>query len=320
LSEVLIERSGGLASLVLSRPQTLNALTLAMIRDLRHGLDALIADDTVQVIAVRSSTAKAFCAGGDMRRIRELSMAGQVAEARDFFREEYDLIRVIARCPKPYVALLDGIAMGGGLGISVHGHYRVVTERSVLAMPETMIGFFTDVGGSYFLSRIPQRAGWWLGITGERLQGAESVVAGLATHAVAAEQLPALLEALSSARGDAAVLAALNEAAMPLQTGDLLERMLALEPAFSAGSPTAVRERLAQDGSPVAEKALQQMKAVSPFATELTWRLLDRAVGSSLSDCLDRELGATVPTIQHPDFIEGVRAQLVDKDRKPRWV
>jgi len=199
MSQVKVSQQGALGELLLDNPSTLNALTLSDIQALHTGLHEHEANPDVKAIVIRSSSSKAFCAGGDMKHIRTQAMQGNVESIESFFREEYALNLAIARCSKPYIALMDGIAMGGGLGVSVHGSVRVVTERSLLAMPETRIGFFPDVGASYFLPRLHHGAGIWLGLTSMAVRGHEAVDVGLATHYVKSDQLNSLWEALNAA-------------------------------------------------------------------------------------------------------------------------
>jgi enoyl-CoA hydratase len=314
---VVTSVEGRTGFVTLDRPQALNALTLPMIRGVAAGLAAHVADPHVAWIVIRSTHPKAFCAGGDMRRIRELSLEGRFDEAHAFFDEEYALNAAIARCPKPWVSLLDGITMGGGLGLTVHGSHRVVTEHAVLAMPEMAIGFLPDVGGTWFLPRLPQRAGFWLGLSGARVTGAEAVAVGWATHHVPRASLPALVEALT-APGDASldtILAAYVTHPDLSAFGKKLERVSQW---FGADSLDEIHARLAADASPEATETRTQMANGSPSSQAFAFDLLT-TTGSTLEACLATELAASRHVIRHPDFIEGVRAVLVDKDRQPKW-
>ena len=184
MSCVRVETNGAIGELILCNDRTLNALTHADINALHAGLAAHEANPLVRAVLIRSESDRAFCAGGDMKQIREHVLAEQFDAINAFFTDEYALNLAIAQCTKPYIALMHGIAMGGGLGISVHGSVRIVTESSILAMPESRIGFFPDVGASYFLPRLPRRAGWWLGLTAASVKAQEAVQVGLATHFV----------------------------------------------------------------------------------------------------------------------------------------
>src|SRR5918997_7125809 len=189
---VVARREGAIGAVLMNRPRALNALDLGMIRGLQAALDAFRDDDAVRLVLLEGAGGKAFCAGGDIRGLREAVVAGDTAFVEAFFSEEYAMNRAIARFPKPWVSFIDGVCMGGGIGVSVHNGPRVATENALLAMPETAIGFFPDVGTSHVLPRLPDGVGAWLALTGARLRGAESVHAGLATHYVPKAALPGL--------------------------------------------------------------------------------------------------------------------------------
>lgn len=321
--DITHHRQGRAGFIVLNRPQALNALTLPMIRGLQAALDAHVADPAVQVIVVHASTPRAFCAGGDMRRIRELSLEGRIDEAMTFFREEYALNLAIATCPKPYVAWMDGIVMGGGLGLSVHGRHRLVTERSVLAMPETAIGFFPDVGGSFFLPRLPMNAGRWVGLTGTRLNGDEATVLGLGSQRLDSGDQAALFSALAD--DGAPVQAVIDRFARRVDDTEIRARFARRGRWFEGADIAAIDANLtaaaatATDADPDAATLRATLRSMSPYAMRTSLALLERGRGHTLPQALDDELALTETVIQHPDFIEGVRAVLVDKDRQPRW-
>ena len=311
-TDVDSERIGRAGLITLNRPAALNALTLPMIRHIRVAFDAHLADPAVQVIVIRSASPKAFCAGGDMRRIRELSLAHEFDEIASFFTEEYALDLAIAECSKPYVALIDGIAMGGGLGLSVHGRHRVVTEHALMAMPETAIGFIPDVGASFFLSKLEPAIGMWLALTGARVNAGEAVVTGLATHLTRREHLPGLLAALAEVRaGD--VEAVLQRFAEAPPASEVLASLRRRATGFDAARLDDVLAAWrAAEGS-------HALTAFSPAALRRTFALLHAAQGQPLRACLALEFEASMLAARHPDFIEGARAVLVDKDRNPRW-
>ena len=312
MTEVESQRHGRAGVITLNRPEALNALTLAMVRAIHAALEGHMADARVEVVVIRSSTPRAFCAGGDMRIIGELSRAGRFAEAEAEFREEYALNLAIAGCPKPYVALLDGIAMGGGLGLSVHGRHRVVTENALLAMPETAIGFIPDVGASYFLNRLPAGVGMWLGLTGARLGAAGALALGLATQMTPRGRLPSLLMALQDARAGS-IEEVLRGHADPLDTTAAAEALRRGSAGFDAETLAAVvrawRSRASEE----------VIAAHSPASVASTFELLRAARGRTLAQALVLELDAARRAIRHPDFLEGVRAVLIDKDHRPRW-
>jgi enoyl-CoA hydratase len=322
---VVTRVSGRTGVIELDRPAALNALDLRMVELMTRALERWRSDDRVRSVVVRSTSPKAFCAGGDIRAVREAGMRGDDAAVTAYFTAEYGLNALIARYPKPYTAVLDGFAMGGGLGISVHGSVRVVTERAVLAMPETSIGFFPDIGAGYFLPRLPGGLGMYLGLTGTRVSAAAAVECGLATHYVPASDLPAAEAALTGGgpggpADPAAVLARFAVAAPPSELAghrETIDRCFGAQAADLA----AVRARLAaEDGDREwADEALAALDRASPMSLAVTFDLLRAGAGAGLEDCLARELDLARRTARHPDFHEGVRAALVDKDRDPRW-
>ncbi|MDF9816805.1 enoyl-CoA hydratase/isomerase family protein [Streptomyces sp. SPB162] len=302
--------------IALDRPEALNALDLTMVRAMTEALEGWREDDGIRSVVVRSTSPKAFCAGGDIRTIREASLRGDHAAVREYFAAEYALDALIAGYPKPYTAIIDGFALGGGLGISVHGAARVVTERAALAMPETAIGFFPDIGASHFLPRLPGSIGRYLGLTGARISGAAAVGCSLATHYAHSTDLPALEEALTGGGAPAAVLDRFAVAAPASELGPHLD---AVDRCFSAPELPEVLERLAAEDGDWAAETLAGLRRMSPTSLFLTFELLRRGAGSDLGACLDRELRLACRTARAHDFTEGVRAALVDKDRAPRW-
>jgi enoyl-CoA hydratase len=310
--------TGGVGLIELDRPAALNALDLTMVRLLTEALEEWRDDPAVRSVLVRSTSPKAFCSGGDIRAVREAAMRGDDAAVLAYFSAEYGLNALIAGYPKPYTALVDGYAMGGGLGISVHGSARVVTERAVFAMPETSIGFFPDIGASYFLPRLPGAFGWYLGLTGVRISGAAAVECGLATHYVPAAELPALETVLLSGQAPAE---ALDRFATTAPASETAGHRTAIERCFTAPDLGALRARLAAEDKERAwaDDTLAILDRASPMSLALTFDLLRAGAGSNLPDCLARELDLARHTAYAPDFHEGVRAALVDKDRAPAW-
>ncbi|RNG20096.1 enoyl-CoA hydratase/isomerase family protein [Streptomyces botrytidirepellens] len=305
----------GVAHLVLNRASALNALDTDTVLAMRAALDRWRDDPGVRTVVVRSGTPRAFCAGGDIRAIREAALRGDVAATTRFFREEYALNQEIAEYPKPYLALIDGVAMGGGLGISVHGAVRVATERSVFAMPETLIGFYPDVGACFFLPRLGGALGRYLGLTGARLSGADAVTAGLATHFVSSADLLEFTAALDTAEA-ADVLAKYARTAPPSDLDDTGDRIAA---AFAPGPLSEVADRLRADGSAWAKTTLGSPAAASPLSLRLTDELLRLGERDTLAACLRRDLAVASRLVREPDFAEGVRAKLVDKTGDARW-
>ncbi len=308
---------GTVGRIVLNRPSALNALDTPMIRELYAVLVGWKDDDAVQTVLVRSASDKAFCAGGDIRSVRESVLADKNGEVYGFFSEEYRLNQLIADYPKPYVSVIDGVNMGGGLGISVHGAVRVVTERAMFAMPETAIGFIPDVGASWFLPRIPGGAGLYAGLTGARLNAGDALELGLATHFVHSSGLDAFAKSVVGDGLDAA-LGALDATQAPEST--IAAVRPEIDEAFAGYDLPAIVERVAQGDEPWRVAAREALASASPWSMSVSTELLRRGGESAtLAECLGRELRAAVKMTACPDFAEGVRAVLVDKDRNPSW-
>jgi len=305
--EIEVTRDANALRIQLRRAKALNALNLDMIRALRAALERARTEDVDRVI-IRGD-ARAFCVGGDMRAVRDATLAG--TEDGAFFREEYRLNHAIASFPKAWLALVDGLAMGGGLGISVHGSHRIVTERSVLAMPEMAIGMIPDVGATCFLSRLPGEIGTWLALTGARLHGDDAVALGLATHLVKSDRMDALAAALASEPIEP-TLARYAEPVHPKIDRGTIDRL------FAGDDLDAIRARIDAEDSELARAARDALAAASPTSLAITLRLL-RARGTSLADCLAAEYRAVRAVTTAADFLEGVRAVLVDKSRDARF-
>jgi enoyl-CoA hydratase/carnithine racemase len=249
-----------------------------------------------------------------VRALRQYELDGEHHKAETFFREEYVLNLMIATYPKPYVALIDGICMGGGIGVSVHAPYRVATEHAAFAMPETAIGFFPDIGATFFLPRLPGQIGAYLGLTGVRMQGADAVHAGLATHFVPRADLAGLSRALAEDGPGA-----LGSHTAPLPVFSLALHRAAIDRCFGSDSMREIVRRLEMAGDEWATKTVAALRTVSPSALCWTLEALRRGANMTLPQCQAAELALTRSTMRHPDFAEGVRAMVVDKDRKPRW-
>jgi enoyl-CoA hydratase len=311
---VLTEVRNRTGHIVLNRPRQLNALTRQMYHDLKDTLDRWRDDPAVEHVLVTSASPKAYCAGGDIREVRDAVLGGQVEEAGRVFAVEYALDCLIATYPKPYVALMNGICMGGGMGISVHGSHRVVGTSTVLAMPETKIGFFPDIGASWFLPRVrrPDRreeaglaVGRYLALGGHRLSGADAVAVGLADVLVADEDFEALAAAVV-AEGPDDALARFGREPGP---SPLVERWAQIEETYGAATLEEIVAAAPDD-----------LTGRSPSSLVRTFGLLERgAADPDVCSCLERELRMAVDTIARPDFAEGVRAVLVDKDNSPSW-
>jgi enoyl-CoA hydratase len=313
---ILFEKQGALGLVTLSRPKALNALTHGMCLGLHKALDAWAKDDAVAAVAIRGSGPRAFCAGGDIRALWE-SARDKTASGANFLRDEYRLNAAIAAFPKPYIALWHGIVMGGGAGVSVHGRYRLADSSLSFAMPETGIGFVTDIGGSYFLPRLPGEIGLYLALTGQRIGQGDALALGLATHAVALADHETLIEKL--ARGEQAD-ALIETFAGKSVDAILIKQRPLIDALFSAPSVEAILERLERDGGVFAAAAAQTMRARSPSALKVTFRALRLGKSLSLSDCLKMEYRIALRAMAAHDFQEGVRAILIDKDQRAQWV
>ena len=310
------EKRGPLGLLTLDRPQALNALTHGMIKALASQLQAWAEDDSVKTVAIRGAGDRAFCAGGDIRAVQQAVAAGRAQEGADLLRDEYRMNALIGGYPKPYVALLHGITMGGGAGVSVHGRYRLADETLSFAMPETAIGFIPDIGASYFLSRLPDQIGLYLGLTATRIGFGDALDAGLVTHAVRKDDFEAAIEEL--ARG-AAVEKTVRSFARKPPAGPLSAQRRSLATFFGAASVEAILERLDRDGGEFARAVAQELRSRSPTSLKLVFRQLREARRLTLEQCLAMELRLALRTLEGHDFREGVRAALVDKDRNPKW-
>ena len=315
-SEIVVERRGCAGFIILNRPRALNALTLSMVRALSAALDGFERDPAVERVALAAAEGRAFCAGGDVRWVCERRRAGDHAAQSAFFREEYTLNARIKRYPKPYISLIDGIVMGGGVGLSLHGTYRVVTERALFAMPEVGIGFFPDVGGTYALPRVPRRIGVAMAATGIRADGADMAALGLATHYVASARLAALREALERPGDTAALLA---EFADPPPPSPLLAHAALIERAFAEPDAARIEAALRADGSSYAQELLATMATKSPTSIAIAMKQCEIGPGLSFEEAMRTEFRIVTRICRGHDFYEGVRAALVDKDNRPQW-
>lgn len=306
------EKHGVLGLLTLKRPAALNALNLGMVQALADAIDAWVADEAVRVIAIRGEGARAFCAGGDIRAwVTEGPEAGLA-----FLRDEYRLNHKIATCPKPFVALMHGVTMGGGAGLSVHARHRVADPSLVFAMPEAAIGFVPDIGSTYFLPRCPDEIGLYLALTAGRIGLGDAVAVGLVDQAVAQADFDALLAKLAGGDDIAGTIdgfAVKPGSAMPAPQRRHIASL------FAANSVEGVLERLGRDGSAFAVNAAAAIRANSPTSLKLAFHLLRRGASLSLAECLRQEYAAATQLLRRPDLREGVRAAIVDKDRAPRW-
>lgn len=314
--DIRFERRGRAGVVTLTRPKALNALNHRMVAALELALEEWQADDAIALVVIRGE-GRAFCAGGDILDVYEGGKAGD--PPLGFFADEYRLNAAIARFPKPYVALIDGIVMGGGVGISFHGSHRVMSENAVFAMPETGIGFFTDVGGSHLLPGTPGSFGMYLGLTGERIRRGDAIWAGLATHAVDAGDFDSLLEALAEADDPSAALER-YAANVPRERGDGDIDAIAqhLSP-VTLDAVVASLSRAADAGETFAQRTLTTLGKRSPTSLNVVFRQIRAGAGLTMDDCMRMEFRILNRMLAGHDFYEGIRAVIVDKDQAPRW-
>nr|WP_308801057.1 enoyl-CoA hydratase/isomerase family protein [Streptomyces polyasparticus] len=313
--DVLLRTEGRAAHIVLNRPRALNALDHAMVGAIDAALSAWETDSSVATVVLSGAGERGLCAGGDIRAIHDDAKAGGTASAA-FWRDEYRLNARIARYPKPYVALMDGIVMGGGVGLSAHGALRVVTERSRVAMPETTIGFVPDVGGTYLLSRTPGLLGTHLALTGAAVGATDAQLCGLADHFVPSALLPHLREDLARLPAHVAV----ERWAQPAPEGELAAAREWIDACYAADSVEDILERLLGSGVPAAKEAAVTLQSKSPTSLKVTLEAVRRARElSTLEEVLVQEFRVSCAAVTMPDLVEGVRAQVIDKDRSPKW-
>jgi enoyl-CoA hydratase len=318
---VLVRTYGGLGHLTLNRPRAINALDLGMIGDLATALDAWQGDTDVDVVLLDGAGERGLCAGGDVRGLAEQITSGHPEDTGVFFRAEYALNARIAEYPTTIIAIADGITMGGGIGLAGHAAIRVVTERSKLAMPETRIGFTPDVGGTWLLAHAPGRLGEYLGLTGHVMNGSDAIYAGFADHFVPSDRLDALRDALET-RADPSspteLILLFDETPEP---SHLIAARAWIDDAFAADSVADIVTRLRARPEPEAAATADLLGELAPTALAVTLEAVRRARDlPGLRDALAQEYGLVLwfATTQ-PDLVEGIRAQVIDKDRSPKW-
>lgn len=328
--DVIFEVKGPIGLITLNRPKALNALTLEMILEIGRQLREWAANSAVSAVVIRGAGDRAFCSGGDIRAIWEDGKAmregrGEGRIARNFFREEYRLNRQIKVFPKPYIALIDGITMGGGVGVSVHGSHRVTTERTLFAMPEAGIGLFPDVGATYFLPRMPGYTGRYIGLTGARLQAGDLHYLGIGTGHVPSDKLDALVE--DFAKADWSTDADPYKLADDITAGHeikvdppiLAQHRELIDRAFQHERVEEVFADLEADGSEFAAAAIKSMRGLSPTSLKVTLAQLHKGVELSFDDAMRLEFRITRALLNDHDVYEGIRAAVIDKDRSPKW-
>jgi len=313
---------GNLGVITLNRPQVLNSLNPAMIHAMYGNLQRWAIDNSIKAVVIRAAEGRAFCAGGDLRMTYEYHQANKEAVLA-FFRDEYQLNRLIFHYPKPYIALLDGITMGGGVGISIHGSHRVATDRLLFAMPETGIGFFPDVGGSYFLPRLPGYSGFYLGLMGTRLISDDCVALGIAQNKIASDSLQGLIEALAQCsfgnKPRETVTEIIAPFAVSTKSSTLLQQQSEIDECFSKLTMEEIVNALAVSSSPLCEEAALMSAKKSPTSLKVSLSALQRGKDLDFDACMRQEFRLAQHFIMGHDFREGIRAVIIDKDQTPHW-
>ena len=318
--DIAFETRGEAGLITLKRPKALNALTLPMVEAMHRQLRAWAADARVTRVVVRGSGGRAFCAGGDIRQIHALGRAGRHADVMAFWRGEYWLDATVKTYPKPYIALIEGIVMGGGVGISLHGDVRVAAESYSFAMPETGIGFFPDVGATYALPRLPGCTGRYLALTGARIGAGDALAVGLATHAARAADFETIIDRLAA--GGAIADAFDGLPAPGTQTGPLVAERALIDACFSADTVAEVLARLdaaAREGSAFAGTSAATIRSRSPTSLTIAQALMRRGGDLGFAEAMLAEYRLAERVMRGQDFYEGVRAVIIDKDNRPAW-
>jgi enoyl-CoA hydratase len=319
--DILFERKGVAGQVTLNRPHALNAVSHAMVRALAQQLGDWEADPTVTRVIVTARGGRAFSAGGDLRDLYDLGRTGRYEEALGFFRDEYSLNSRIKHYRKPYVALIDGIVMGGGAGISIHGSHRVAGDRFVFGMPEVGIGFFPDIGATWFLPRLPGQTGAYCALTGERLNAADATTAGVATHRVRSIRFPGLIDALCS---DVPVDAVLGAFAEPASKGTIAAQG-AIDRLFNHERVEEVLSALDAEAAGTgmdaafASKIAALIRVKSPTSLKIALAQMRLGPALDFNECMRTEFRIVSRIMRGEDFYEGVRAVIIDKDQAPRW-
>lgn len=314
--EVLAQDVGDCGVLVFNRPKALNAVNLNMVTRTYETL--LRWEKEKKLVIAKGAGGKAFCAGGDVRSITlDCKKGGDYG--KNLFRTEYLANSLISTYTIPYVALIDGITMGGGLGLSVHGHYRVATEKTLCAMPETAIGLFPDVGGSYFLSRLKGKLGIYLALSGYRLKGVDNLFCGFATHYCPSAEIPRIEKEILSTKNPGQVLKPYEKAPEGAKFS-LEPHINRIDSIFSAPTVEEIFQRLEKDGSDWAKETLASLRKLCPLSMKITLKQVTLGANLTLQECLQMEYRLATRSCEGHNFVEGVRALLLDKDQNPKWI
>ncbi|MYM18757.1 enoyl-CoA hydratase/isomerase family protein [Brevibacterium sp. 5221] len=317
---VIVDRDGALGHIELNKPKAINALSTEMIEQVDRALIDWQDDDSVAAVLITGAGERGLCAGGDIKGIYR-SVVDGTDESELFFSDEYRMNNRIANYPKPYIAFMDGITMGGGVGVSVHGSVRIVTETTKVGMPETGIGLFPDVGGTYLLARLPHEIGMYMGLTGEPVRAGAALAYGLADHFVPRAQLPALRAALTEAPAEAPEVAAdfAAQFAAEAPENELARDEQWIATCFAQDSVLAIIAALRAEGSEAAAHTADVLESKSPRSLAVTFEMIRTAKTMSLQEVLERDYRAALNIAHYPDLREGIRAQVIDKDRNPQW-
>ena len=316
--EIISRVTGNLGHITLNRPKALNALTQAMCEAITACMVKWEDDDDIGAILIDGAGERAFCAGGDVILLHDSGKAGDT-RAEQFWRTEYALNELIHRYSKPYITLIDGFVMGGGVGLSVHGGHRIAGDNTQFAMPETGIGYFPDVGGTYFLPRLGMAAGQWLGMTGARLGAGDCLALGIANDFIASDKHGAFTEALGKAKLDGSEGAVTSIIAQFASPGPMAAPLPAALSAFEEKSPVAILRALESMDGEWAAKQAKNLRRKSPLAISITFEAIKRGADLSFKEAMSAELDLSLGFLKTQDFYEGIRSQLIDKDRNPKW-
>ncbi|XP_066150623.1 3-hydroxyisobutyryl-CoA hydrolase, mitochondrial-like [Euwallacea fornicatus] len=316
--DVIVQDCGDKGLIILNRPKALNSLNISMVDKIYPALKKW--ESEKKLVIIKGNGGKAFCAGGDVKAIAEAAFKGNKL-GYEFFKKEYTNNGIIGSYKIPYVAFIDGIVMGGGVGLSVHGPYRIATERSLFAMPETQIGLFPDVGGSHFLPKLTGKLGWYLALTGVRLKGADLFKAGIATHLTDSSNLEKIEEELLKTSNEHEIKSVLgkyhkDDEKCKFSLDPYLEK---IDACFSAPTVEEIYLRLEKDGSKWAAETIALLNKMSPTSLKITLKQLELGKKMDLHECLKMEYRLAVNCVDGHDFKEGVRALLIDKDQSPKW-
>jgi enoyl-CoA hydratase len=317
--DIIVRARGALRRLTLNRPKALNAITLGMSVTMTQMMRAWAGDPTVGAVMLDGSGERGFCAGGDIRAIYDAAKSGDPLPQK-FWAVEYQLNVMIARYRKPVVAVMDGVVMGGGIGLAGHAAHRVVTERSMVAMPEVGIGFFPDIGASFPLARAPGFTGTYLALTGERMNAADAIYAGLADIHIPSAKLAAIPDALAECRSADELRKRLAALSIPPAPGKLEAARDWIDICFGADTVEEIFARLSANEAEAAQVALATMKKASPTSLKITLRnMRDAAKFSRIEECFIQDYRIALACVAGHDMIEGIRSTIVDKDRNPAW-